>query len=829
MGIDSATATLNKSFDLTFGTNFGDDRGNIVVSANYTTRGGITRMDRHGFTFDSLSDGCVTAASASPREAGVPLAVPAGQTCRGAGGVPGFVAGGSGDIPFARISGIPLPGSAQSNPALNAAYAAAGIGNFGGFGFTFDASGQNARAALDPQDRFNLGPDNYLVVPQERWMINAFSHYDFADSITGYLELHYSNNQVRMRLAPSNVGVNTLFDVNNPYLSPQLQEVLRQLDLRETGTITVTSGPATRTTVAGDGLAVVTAGKRYVEVGPRIANENRDTFRVTGGLRGDLTDRTEGFFANLAYDVYYTYARTETNEQLFNAISRSRLQQAELRQGGAAPVCNIFGANVSAQCATAIGISATNTTEAEMQVAAASLTGTLFDLPAGQAGFSFGAEWRKNSATYSPDSFLSSGDVVGFNAGLPTGGSITAKELFGEVRVPLIANQDFFEELTVNGAFRYSDYNLDGVGGVWTYLGGAEWRPTRDIAFRGQYQRAIRAPNVAELYGGTRRSVDPAIDPCSDRGPAANRTAAASAVCVATGVPAGLVFTSGIQPNPIIPVDFGGNPDVGEETSDTYTAGVVLTPRFVPGLRLSVDYFDISLEGAIGPLGGGLNNTLNLCYNVIQDANSEFCQAVRRDQNGAIIDPFSVLILQANAGELETSGVDIAVRYTHSLAGGRLDFSSDWTWTDDFILTPVSAFPNIQNNCVGSWGQTCGEPIPEWRGLTRVTWSWEIYSISVAHRYIDAVTNDRYILPLRSGGTPPALDSLSYPVLPSRNYFDLAVTIDVTEDAQLYGGARNILGEKPPVVGTAQVRANTWPATYDFLGTEFFFGAIFRF
>ena len=152
------------------------------------------------------------------------------------------------------------PGHEECRSRFREGYAAAGIGNFGGFGFTFDASGQNAPAPLDPQDRFNLGPDNYLVVPQERWMINAFSHYDFAENITGYLELHYSNNQVRMRLAPSNVGVNTLFDVNNPYLSPQLQEVLRQLDLRETGTITVTSGPATRTTVAGDGLAVGTAG-----------------------------------------------------------------------------------------------------------------------------------------------------------------------------------------------------------------------------------------------------------------------------------------------------------------------------------------------------------------------------------------------------------------------------------------------------------------------------------------------------------------------------------------------------------------------------------------
>jgi outer membrane receptor protein involved in Fe transport len=365
---------------------------------------------------------------------------------------------------------------------------------------------------------------------------------------------------------------------------------------------------------------------------------------------------------------------------------------------------------------------------------------------------------------------------------------------------------------------------------VWTYLGGAEWAPSHDIKLRGQFQRAIRAPNVGDLFGGLRRSVEPATDPCSDRLPTAQRTEAVRQVCIATGVPADLVFTAGVQPNPIIPADFGGNPNVGEERSDTWTAGVVLTPRFLPGLRLSVDYFDITLEGAIAQLGGGLNNTLNLCYNVIQDAGSEFCQAIARDpRTGAINDPFVARILQANTGALETSGVDFAARYGFDVGTSRIDLSTDWTWTDAFTSTPVEALPDIRNECVGSWGSTCGEPIPEWRGNTRVTWSNGPYSVSVRHRFLSSVTNDRYILPLRSGATPPALEDLSYPVLPSRNYFDLSLTVDVTEDVRFYGGARNLFNEKPPVVGSPQIRANTYPATYDVLGTEFFVGAVLKF
>jgi outer membrane receptor protein involved in Fe transport len=219
-----------------------------------------------------------------------------------------------------------------------------------------------------------------------------------------------------------------------------------------------------------------------------------------------------------------------------------------------------------------------------------------------------------------------------------------------------------------------------------------------------------------------------------------------------------------------------------------------------------------------------------LCYNVIQQASSEFCQAIRRDPlSGGIVDPYVAQIRQANTGGLETSGVDFALFYGFDLGPGRLDLSSDWTWTDDFTLTPVQALPAIRNQCAGSWGGTCGEPIAEWRGNTRVTYTVEAFSVSLRHRYLSSVTNDRYILPLRSGGTPPPLANLSYPVLPSRNYLDLSFSYDVVENFQFFGGARNLLSEKPPVVGSPQIRANTYPATYDVLGTEFFLGAIARF
>ncbi|WP_230635519.1 TonB-dependent receptor domain-containing protein [Sphingomonas sp. Leaf4] len=836
VNLDAHTTTPVYNFDVTLGGNFAEDRGNVVVSGNYLKRGSITRGQRGGYAFDTLVDGCVVPGTASPNRAGTPFSNSSTTNCAANGGELGFVAGGSGDIPNGRFSGIPA--FANASPALQAAYGAAGLTGLGSRGFTFNNGGTAARPALTPQDDFNLGPFNYLIQPQERWMINSFGHYDLNDNITAYMELHYSNNTVDAQLAPVNVGTSTLLDVNNPFLTPQLQNVLRLLDQAETGTITVTSGSARRTTVAGDGLAVLTAGRRYVENGARFASERRNVFRGAWGLRGTIGDATENFLTDLKFDVYYTYARSEDTLQLRNAISRSRLQTALLSQNGAAPVCNIFGANVSAACVSAVSIGATNTTMATQQVAQASVTGNLFRLPAGPVGFSYGYEWRESSARFTPDTFLASGDVVGFNPGLPTAGKVGVKEVFGEVRVPLIHNTPFIDSLVANGAFRYSNYDLNGIGGVWTYLGGLDWRINRDVTLRGQYQRAIRAPSVAELFGGTSRQIATATDPCSGRSAAAQQTAAVRALCVATGVPAANVFGGGVQPNAFFSSDLGGNPNLREEVSDTYTLGVVFTPRFAPRLTASVDYFNISLEGAVAQLGGGLQNTLNLCYYTIQDINSEFCRAVQRNPlNGEINEPFAVQVRNANSGLLKTSGLDFALRYRVPLGFGfpgvasdsSLDIATSYTWLNEFTSTPVAALPNLRNECVGAFGTTCGQPLPRWRGNTRLTWNNDGLSLSLRHRYIGPVYTDRYLVPLRQGAAVvPDRATLVYPRLPAQNYFDLSFNYDATRKIELFGGVNNIFDRDPPVT-TQGPNANTFSATYDVIGAEFFLGATLKF
>ncbi|HTU65212.1 MAG TPA: TonB-dependent receptor [Steroidobacteraceae bacterium] len=820
-GFDSSTSTPTWSADLTLGGNFGDGRGNAVVSLNYYKRDGFTRQDRGDWAEMPYGEGCVTADSWSDSLLGTSNGSSAAN-CAASGGKMGFVFSGSGDIPNGRFT---IPVGTRALPGVAAAINAAGLTGLGDNGFTFNDAGTTARLTNRPADDFNLTLYNYLQVPQERWMLNAFTHYDFTDKAQGYLEFHFSNNRVDQQLTQSNIGADVLLNTNNPYLSSGLQEVLRQLDLAEVGTRTVTSGSATRTTVAGDGLAIITAGRRLVELPFRHNVDDHNVWRTAVGVKGDLGSVSESFLSNLNYDVYFTFARSEDSSRQEGAASRSRYQAALLSAGGAAPVANIFGQNLSADAVNAIKINATNVTNAEQQVAAATIGGDAFSLPAGPVGFSLGAEWRKAEAEYIPDEYLRSGDVVGFNPGLPTSGDVTSKDLFTEVRVPILADIPGIKNLSLNGGYRSSDYDLEGVGRVSTYLYGLDWRFHESIAFRGQFQRAIRAPNIGDLYGGLQLNFPTLTDPCSSRTAVANRSPELRAICEATGVPAAAVFTAGVQPDNVVPSRSGGNVNLGEETSDTRTFGIVFTPTFVPNLAVTVDWFKITLDDAIAQLGGGAQNTLNLCYLTLRDATSQYCQAVHRNPaSGAISVPYSLDVLQANIGGIETSGIDLNGRYGFELGKSRFDISTAWTYTDEFTLTPLQASPANKNRCVGAYGATCGEPIPAYKGVTRFTWTFADLGVSLRHRYIDSVTTDRIVLPRSAGGTPPAGATITNPTLGPQHYVDLSLTYDFGDKAEIYAGVNNVLDKDPPIIAGQGGYGNTFPATYDYAGMTFFLG-----
>jgi outer membrane receptor protein involved in Fe transport len=628
---------------LTLGGNFADDKGNAVVVFNYLDRDSILTTDR-GFSSNVLRD--VTDANGN-RVLDV---------------------GGSTFIPNGRFLGVPSdPADIAAIPGLDAALAAAGLTGIGTNGFIMDDAGTGQRPFVLPGDFYNYTLDNFLRIPQERYNLTMLADYDVSDNATIFFEGAYSHNQTTTGFAPAFINESLPIEVANPHIGQELRDVLQLLDDAGSG------GPAS------DGLVNLIVRRRLVETGARRNEDTRNAFRALVGL--------EGTFNNYDYNAYYSYARSDNTQIQVGNVSRAAFASGILSSGGADPIVNPFGPNISAAGVDFIDIAATNNEITELNVIGATLSGELFEMPAGPLAALIGTEWRSSSFDFTPDEALLTGDVAGFNAIDPASGEIDVWELFVELSVPLLSEVSGIEALDGTVAYRYSDYDLVQTGGVNTFLGGLDWKVNENLAFGAQFQRAIRAPSLVEAFGGQRLFPVGATDPCAQASAATDATI--SALCEATGVPAGLVGDPNIQPNNEIPGLFGGNPDLFEEESDTFTLSAIITPEALPNLRVSIDYFDIDVEDAIGAFGGSVDNILDVCYLQVQDINSTACQAVGRNSTTGTIDVQNpVLATNVNVGGLATSGIDLGVTYAWELdfgigGGSDLSVAFNATFLDD--------------------------------------------------------------------------------------------------------------------------------------------------
>ena len=796
------------SANIAIGSSLDDGRGNVTMFANYTRRKSIFQGAR-SFSATAAGDGCIVPGSTNAvTEIGTPY--PSGitvSTCGTRGGQVGFVPQGSATGPIATF------GSGTST-------------------YIFNPTGGGSRVFKDPGDLYNFAPANYLQLPQERYLLGAYGNYEVTDGLEFYSELSFVNNRVASELAPTPTGVSAPLLIASPYFDAATRALLTANDAAEAATA------GTR----GDGYATTSVSYRFLSAGSRNQEQTRQAFRVLGGFRGDITD-------NLQFDMFYSYARTSntqiqqgnvsssryvnalTTEFVPGSTTELRCKDASARAAGCVPI-NVFGSGLaSADAVKYVRVQSTNLEKSELTNAVASVSGSLFNLGMGgdDVGFAFGGEYRKMASRYIPDEFLASGDVLGFNAGKPTSGSYDVKEIFGELNVPVLEDQ-FIHRLGLNAAARYSDYSLSAVGGSWTYSGGIDVAPIEDVTFRAQYSRAVRAPNVQDLFAGNSTGFPAATDPCSDRGTAASRTDALRAFCLAAGVPAATVFTRAVQPNAQIQADFGGSPTVEEETSDTFTAGLVFRPSFVPRLNITADYFNISVDNTIGVLAGGVSSALSLCYNTIQDLNNPICKVfvgMRNTSNGALGQTSggkNPQFRSANVGNLETSGIDVQVDYSMPVMNGNLGFFYLGTWLDTYRSTPISSIPERENIVEGTHGQ------PKYRHNVRVTYSEGPALFSVRWRYEDG-TKDTRIQNVFNGtqriGTDPAL--LPKPYVGSTNYIDLSVGVDLNENFSLNAGVNNLFDTQPRILGSAAEQGNTLPSFYDVLGRDYFVSARFKF
>jgi outer membrane receptor protein involved in Fe transport len=355
------------------------------------------------------------------------------------------------------------------------------------------------------------------------------------------------------------------------------------------------------------------------------------------------------------------------------------------------------------------------------------------------------------------------------------------------------------------------------------------------VRFRGSYNRAVRAPNVVELFspqflglGGTSDPCAGDFDPATDDGP----PSATLTECQLTGVTAAQYGNITANPAGQYNSFFGGNPDLEPEVADTYTLGVVLQPRFIPGLAVTVDWFDIDLEGAIGAIG--FNTIMTQC---IQTGDPFFCGAINRNPvNGSLWAGTQGFItdLNVNAGGLHTRGIDTQASYARELGRlGNLSLSFVGTFLDDLDISPVVG---TEYDCASFYGQQCGTPNPKWRHKFRagITLPNGI-GISGQWRYFSAVKDD-------TASADPDLSEANLAArqfdkkINAQSYFDLALQARITDRYNFRLGANNIFDKEPPLAGTnaqgaygARVNppfgnGNTFPQVYDALGRYIFAG-----
>jgi outer membrane receptor protein involved in Fe transport len=694
---------------------------------------------------------------------------------------------------------------------------------------------------------FNFAPYNFFQRPDERYTFGAFANYEISPGAKPYLEAMFMNDRSDAVIAPSgDFGNTTYVNCDNPLLSAQELAVICQPGFTFTNPAIVNP-----TTGLPSQLASVLINRRNVEGGGRDADLEHTAWRVVGGVRGDL-------LKGLSYDVYYQYGTTRFAQTFLNDFSVTRLQRAidvVTDPVSGLPVCRSALTGIDPNCVpwnvfqtggvTPEALAYLQTPGFQRGNANETIANANITIEGGEygiqtpwsdrgVGLNFGGEYRKESLNFNTDIEFQTGDLAGQGGPtLPVAGSFDVRELFGEVQIPIVSHS-FIEDFTITGGYRYSDYKVaDNHFSTDTYKIAAELAPVRDLRLRASYNRAVRAPNIVELFGPASLGLAGGTDFCA--GPTPTFTLAQ---CANTGVSAAQY--GNIDPNPANQYNarFSGNVNLTPEKADTYTFGVIVQPRWVPGLALTVDYFDIKVKDLISALP--FNGVLASCA---LSGDPAFCALIQRDITGSLTNlPTGFIALQTtNVGGLHTKGIDLNASYSHKFSGmGTLSLSFVGTWLKKLEFdTGIS--PNVLGldgvyDCAGFFGATCTSGAPftspnmKWRHKFRAGFTLPNgIGISGQWRHFASVKNDTL-----SGD--PDLNFAQGPhstpgdaELPAQNYFDLALTARITDRYNFRIGANNIFDKAPPVaagdvVGPPTGNGNTFPQTYDALGRFIFAG-----
>lgn len=621
-------------------------------------------------------------------------------------------------------------------------------------------------------DNYNYGMDQTMVGYTQSANLSGDFHYDINRHMTLYSQVNYAH---RTTSGITGLGV--------PGSGNPQSELLSSLTL-----------PAGNPyNVWGKDVGLY---KRFPELGPRELSTAVDTYQVTSGARGKI-------IGNWNYDASMAYGSSQSSFQTTNDINYAHLlqelgvEQLNPSSSSSAVVYNPSVCNSAAGCQLANPfmpwsgqaakyISYTQHSHANYQLRDFNLrinNNKLVKLPyqnGGNIGLAFGMEHRSEQGSFSPDPLIAAGQIAG-ESSAATGGGFNANEVYGELRVPLLQNAPFAKDLTVGAQGRWSSYNT--FGDTQNWKASINWAPTRDIRFRATLGTSYRQPSIYELYGGNTLALTSAIDPCSQASTYGGLKAAVIANCAKAGVNANK-FTSAWSGQ--LPVLSGGNKALRPEQGRTYTFGTVITPRFAPGLNVSVEYWHYTIKNTINTVNP--QYILDQCY---EGLNNSYCSSIApRSSSGQITQVSSVY---QNMGGVKTGGIDFDVSYPiHISMNDTVVIANNMQETVSYLQqnSPGGAWLNYNGRMIYS----AGYGFPRVKDYFSANWYHGNFSLTYMMNFTGGMK-------LNNGSTDLTAKTNSVSHVSPITSHDISVGYNFGK-WHLDGGVNNMFNKAPPYVPT---------------------------